>query len=93
MRPSGITDGIARQEIVERRSRQSASMRPSGITDGIRLRDVRGRGAAPIGFNEAVGYYRRNHRSAERCGSPVNAARFNEAVGYYRRNHCRGQDR
>ena len=60
MRPSSITDGIARTEDAGPGIGTGASMRPSSITDGIspsrwllRLRSRRG-------FNEAVEYYRRN---------------------------------
>ena len=64
-----------------------ASMRPSGITDGISSLD-----GIPITrpaprFNEAVGYYRRNRRSAPQPSARRSARGFNEAVGYYRRNH------
>ena len=37
-----------------------ASMRPSDITDGIRTSSARSTPGSPNGFNEAVGYYRRN---------------------------------
>ena len=61
MRPSDITDGI-RLDAVGRERHGRASMRPSDITDGI------ARDPGPLSrtrlprFNEAVGYYRRNHR-------------------------------
>ena len=69
MRPSGITDGIIRQVsgVADPVSlgQHRASMRPSGITDGI----SHGRRARwpphASGFNEAVGYYRRNHEHWE----------------------------
>ena len=59
-------------------------MRPSDITDGIFNPRPRRR-TEHSGFNEAVGYYRRNHRD----GAVISSRRrccFNEAVGYYRRN-------
>ena len=40
---------------------RSASMRPSGITDGIPRHYRHGIRPDPRCFNEAVGYYRRNH--------------------------------
>ena len=61
-------------------------MRPSDITDGIPRDHM-----LPLleylqpGFNEAVGYYRRNRGPAGGDGGDGQSC-FNEAVGYYRRN-------
>ena len=64
MRPSDITDGISEPADGSSTSDYgAASMRPSDITDGI----FSGRPTAKpdrrsvLSFNEAVGYYRRNH--------------------------------
>ena len=67
MRPSGITDGILAGDVRGWRpsaDRGVASMRPSGITDGINRRRSQAspyRSRTQQRFNEAVGYYRRNH--------------------------------
>ena len=64
-------------------------MRPSDITDGIRPSIPSPGVQALAGFNEAVGYYRRNRYDATTGTTPRNSDyRFNEAVGYYRRNQA-----
>ena len=76
MRPSDITDGIARAVAHRPRVETSASMRPSDITDGIPRRYGRSGNTPTSSFNEAVGYYRRNrwpHASVDR--SPVASMR------------------
>ena len=60
-------------------------MRPSDITDGISAGTAYRSGHPHKGFNEAVGYYRRN-RPAPPGVLVLLAEGFNEAVGYYRRN-------
>ena len=62
-------------------------MRPSDITDGI-IRSRRRRSDRVPRFNEAVGYYRRNHGRLRPLDGAAEVLGFNEAVGYYRRNHA-----
>ena len=61
-------------------------MRPSGITDGILSRTGSWSTPRRSGFNEAVGYYRRNPEQVTCSCEPRSIQGFNEAVGYYRRN-------
>ena len=86
MRPSDVTDGVARCVAVRRTARRGASMRPSDVTDGIRAMLREGVRASERSFNEAVGCYRRN-RCLQSPSSAPPAGCFNEAVGCYRRNH------